>query len=183
MPEPTLSAPATTLVSAAPTAAATTVPTPAQLRAAFGRFPTGVTIITCVDGGGQRIGLTANSLTSLSLDPPLLLWTLCSASSLLPAFMKATHFAVNVLADAQVDLSRRFASPVPDKFEQGAWHHGIGDVPLLSGSAATFECALSSVQEAGDHFLFIGRVLRVTDGNVPALVYHAGRYHLVGEIL
>ncbi len=158
-------------------------PTSAQLRAAFGRFPTGVTIITCVDAQGERIGLTANSLASLSLDPPLLAWSLRKLSPSVEAFRQARHFAVNVLADSQVEMSRRFASPLPAKFEEGSWHEGVGLAPLLGGCAASFECESFASHEAGDHLLFIGRILRATDHGLAPLVFNAGRYHLVGEIL
>ena len=158
-------------------------PTPAQLRAAFGRFPTGVTIITCVAADNRRIGLTANSLVSLSLDPPLLSWSLRLSSPNLPIFRDAKHFAVNVLAEAQVDLSRRFASPVSSKFDEGQWSEGFGGAPLLAGCAASFECEQFARHDAGDHQLFIGRVLHVIDRGLSPLVFNAGRYHLVGEIL
>ena len=166
-----------------PSVPPTDVPTSAQLRAAFGRFPTGVTIVTCVDHQGRRVGLTANSLTSLSLDPPLLAWSLRRISPSLDAFRQARCFAVNVLADSQVDLSRRFATPAPAKFDEGTWHEGLGQAPLLTGCAASFECALDATHETGDHLLFIGRILRATDRGLPSLVFNAGHYHLVGEIL
>lgn len=158
-------------------------PTPAQLRAAFGRFPTGVTIITCCKPDGQRVGLTANSLASLSLDPPLLSWSLRLSSPNLAAFRLSRHFAVNVLAEAQVDMSRRFAASQADKFEGGAWGEGYEGLPMLSGCAASFECEQFAMHEAGDHQLFIGRILRATDSGLSPLLFNAGRYHLVGEIL
>lgn len=153
------------------------------LRAALGRFTTGVTIITCIDGNGERVGLTANSFTSLSLDPPLVLWSLQRASTTLDAFRATTHFVVNVLAESQVDLSRRFASSAPDKFADGAWSPGIGGAPVLSGCAAVFECGHHALHDGGDHVLFIGRVLRASEANIAPLVYQAGHYRLLGEIL
>lgn len=102
-------------------------PTPAVLRAALGRFATGVTIITCAGPEGRSVGLTANSFSALSLDPPLVLWSLRQASGSLAAFDAAPHFAVNVLAESQVDLSRRFASSaVADKFADDGWAAEIG---------------------------------------------------------
>jgi flavin reductase (DIM6/NTAB) family NADH-FMN oxidoreductase RutF len=159
------------------------VPTLPTLRSALGRFTTGVTLITCLDAAGQRVGLTANSFNALSLDPPLVLWSLRQASPSLDAFSQASHFAVNVLSEAQIELSRRFASSLPDKFGAGAWNSGQGGAPVLTGAAAVFECERVSQQEAGDHVLFIGRVLRFSDAALPPLVFHAGRYHLLGEIL
>ena len=156
--------------------------TPA-LRAALGRFATGVTIITCQDGDGQPVGLTANSFTSLSLDPPLVLWSLRQASSSMTAFKAARHFAVNVLAETQVDLSRRFASSLDDKFADGGWSTGVGGAPVLTGSAAVFECAVDSQQQAGDHVLFIGRVLRLSELAVAPLLFQGGHYRMLGEVL
>jgi flavin reductase (DIM6/NTAB) family NADH-FMN oxidoreductase RutF len=153
------------------------------LRGALGAFATGVTIVTCRGADGQAVGLTVNSFNALSLDPPLVLWSLRLASPSLPAFDAARHFAINVLGEGQVDVSRRFASPVMHKFEDGLWHEGPHRLPVLAGSAAVFECERHSLQTAGDHRLYIGRVLRLQTQPVPPLVYHGGHYHLLGEIL
>lgn len=157
--------------------------TPKQLRMAFGRFATGVTIVTCVDGSGQRVGLTANSFSSLSLDPPLVLWSLRRASPSLAAFAAASHFAVNVLAETQVDLSRRFASPVADKFAEGQWSDGLGGAPVLAACAAVFECEAHQQHEAGDHVLFVGRVRRLAEMAVAPLLFQGGHYRMLGEVL
>ena len=156
---------------------------PQALRAALGRFATGVTIVTCIDAQAQRVGLTANSFSALSLDPPLVLWSLRRASPSLAAFRDASHFAVNVLADTQVELSRRFASPLGAKFDEGSWSAGEGGAPVLAGCAAVFECATDARHDAGDHVLFIGRVLRLADLGLAPLVFQSGHYHLLGEIL
>jgi flavin reductase (DIM6/NTAB) family NADH-FMN oxidoreductase RutF len=156
---------------------------PQALRVAFGRFATGVTIVTCLDEAGRPVGLTANSFTSLSLDPPYVLWSLRQASPSLAAFSAAQRFAINVLADSQIELSRRFASSVADKFSLGTWSPGLGGVPVLGGCAAVLECQPVSAQAAGDHMLFIGQVLRASEAPIAPLVFHAGRYHLLGEIL
>jgi len=153
------------------------------LRTALGRFATGVTIVTCLDDQGQRVGLTANSFNALSLDPPLVLWSLRSASNQAIAFGRASHFVINVLSEAQIALSRRFASKVDDKFAEGEWGAGVGGAPVLIGAAAVFECEAASQQVAGDHLLFIGLVLAVTETVVPPLVYQAGHYHVLGEVL
>jgi 4-hydroxyphenylacetate 3-hydroxylase, reductase component len=154
-----------------------------QLRTALGRFTTGVTIVTCVAEDGSYVGLTANSFNSLSLTPPLVLWSLREASPSMTAFAKVSHFAVNVLAEAQVDLSRRFASRDLDRFSEGAWALGEHGSPVLAGCAAVFECETVSHQQAGDHRLFIGRVLACTESALPPLVFQGGHYHLLGEIL
>ena len=153
------------------------------LRQALGRFTTGVTIITCLDAQGRAVGLTANSFTSLSLDPALVLWSLRRSSPTLAAFSAATHFAVNVLGEAQVEVSRHFASNAVDRFAQGQWSAGLAGLPVLAGSAAVFECASVSQQDAGDHVLFIGRVLDFVEAPVAPLLFQAGHYRMLGEVL
>jgi len=155
----------------------------ALLRRALGRFPTGVAIVTCVDPAGTRVGLTVNSFGGLSLDPPLVLWSLRRESPSLATFAGARHFAINVLGEGQAGLSRHFASPVADKFAEGTWHIGGGGVPVLNAAAAVFECQTVSRQEAGDHVLFIGEVTRFDGGELEPLVFHAGRYHRLGPAL
>ncbi len=159
------------------------LPSALSLRQALGRFATGVTIMTCLDATGQRIGLTASSFNSLSLAPPLVLWSLRCASPSLLAFEQAGHFAINVLAETQVDLSRRFASAVPDKFEEGAWSAGLGGAPVLAGCAAVLECERYAVHDGGDHRLFVGQVLRCADLAVAPLLFQGGHYRVLGEVL
>ena len=154
-----------------------------MLRAALGRFATGVTIITCRDAAGAPVGLTANSFGSISLDPPLVQWSLRQASSRIAAFQAATHFVVNVLAETQVDLSRRFASQEADKFAEGVWSDGFGGSPVLTGCAAVFECRTEARHTVGDHVLFIGRVLRLADLAVAPLLFQGGHYRMLGEVL
>ncbi len=157
-----------------------------DLRRALGRYSTGVTIITCVDAQGQRHGLTANSFSSLSLDPPLVLWSLRVSSTSLAPFAAASHFVVNVLADAQVEVSRRFASSRverSERFEAGAWSAGLHGVPVLAGCVAVFECKTVSQQTAGDHVLFIGEVLACSETPLAPLVFQGGHYRLLGEVL
>lgn len=156
---------------------------PRALRLALSGFATGVTVVTCRDGAGRAVGLTVNSFNALSLDPPLVLWSLRLASPRLAAFDAATHFAINVLSEAQVEVSRRFASAQPAGFDEGQWLDSPGRAPLLAGSVASFECALASHQTAGDHRLYIGHVLAVATQPLPPLLFHGGRYHLLGEIL
>ena len=153
------------------------------MRSALGRFATGVTIITCCDTAGERVGLTANSFAALSLAPPLVLWSLRRSSPSLAAFDSARHFAVNVLAETQVELSRRFASPQPGRFDEGSWTQSLGGAPVLAGCAAVFECERVATHDGGDHLLFIGRVLRLVDLAVAPLVFQGGHYRLLGEVL
>ena len=154
-----------------------------QLRGALGRFATGITVVTCRDAAGQRVGLTVNSFNALSLDPPLILWSLRNASPSVAAFEQARHFAVNVLGQAQMPVSQSFASPVPDRFAVGDWAEGEGGAPVLRDALACFECALESVQPTGDHRLFIGRVLAARQAEGEPLIYHAGCYRALGDVL
>lgn len=155
----------------------------ALLRSAFGRFATGVTVVTCLDANGQPLGLTVNSFNSLSMDPPLMLWSLRLKSQSLGSFTQAQHFAVNVLAASQQALSQTFASSrsAAEKFAQGHWVPGLAEVPVLVGACAVLECTLRSHQDEGDHRLFIGQVRRISESSVPPLAYQGGRYwHLDG---
>lgn len=155
---------------------------PAQLRAAFGQFPTGVTVITTRAADGRKVGLTANSFSSLSLDPPLVLWSLRKLAPSRPDFVAATHFAINVLAHDQIALSRRFATPSADKFD-GVPHVDAdsGDVPCLEGASARFVCRHVGHYEGGDHLLFIGRIEQLDVFHKPPLVFHAGQYRAISD--
>lgn len=146
-----------------------------QLRNALGRFPTGVTVITtCADG--KREGLTANSFSALSLDPPLVLWSIVRKSPSLPGFLASGHFAINVLAAGQSDLSHRFATSSTDKFQGLDVEAGLGASPLLAGVLASFECQTERTVEGGDHILFVGRVQRIRYGDGDPLIFSGGRY-------
>jgi flavin reductase (DIM6/NTAB) family NADH-FMN oxidoreductase RutF len=153
------------------------------LRKALGRFATGVTIVSCCDAGGRYVGLTVNSFNTVSLQPPLVLWSLRRESPNLGAFTAARHFAVNVLAENQIELSRRFASRAADKFATGHWTTGAHGAPLLEGSVAVFECETVSQQVAGDHLLFIGRVLACSETALAPLLFQGGHYQALGNVL
>lgn len=155
----------------------------ASLRSALGRFATGVTIVTCNDATGAPIGLTVNSFTALSLEPPLVLWSLRIESPSLPSFELASHFVVNVLAEGQHELSRRFATASNQKFEAGRWSTSQAGVPLLAGTVATFECDTVSSHRHGDHVLFIGAVRHAVAHAGAPLLFQAGRYRKLGETL
>lgn len=147
-----------------------------SLRKAFGRFATGVTVVTSTLSDGQRIGVTANSFTSVSMEPPLISWNYRRDALGFAAFLQAPHFAVHVLTEHQAHLSPKFAAPVPDRFEDVDVETGIGGVPLIKDCGATFECHLWSTVEAGDHVIIIGEVMRYTHNDLPPLVFHAGSY-------
>jgi 4-hydroxyphenylacetate 3-hydroxylase, reductase component len=146
------------------------------LREALGRFATGVTVVTCRSADGGLVGLTANSFNSVSLDPPLVLWSLSKRARSLEAFRSSTHFGVNVLAWDQVEIARRFASPVADRFAGLRFHEGEGRVPLLDGCVARFVCVTHHQYEGGDHLIFLGRVHACSAEAKPALVYYGSRY-------
>lgn len=156
----------------------TSAPTldPRQLRNALGAFATGVTVITTRDAQGRDVGLTANSFNSVSLDPPLVLWSLAKTSASMLAFEQADHFAVHLLAFGQRDLSDRFSSKMADRFEGLAVLRGPDDVPLLDGCAGRFVCATEYRYEGGDHVIFVGRVLDVQMSERAPLLYVRGSY-------
>ena len=147
-----------------------------QLRNALGRFPTGVTVITTRAPNGRREGLTANSFSALSLDPPLVLWSIVSRSGSLPGFLASGHFAINVLAADQWGLSHRFATPHEDRFAGLEVAEGLGGSPLLAGALASFECQTERTLEGGDHLLFVGRVRRIRYADGEPLIFNGGRY-------
>ena len=153
------------------------------LRVALGQFATGVTVITTRAPDGAFVGLTANSFGALSLDPPLITWALRLGSTSLPVFQDNERFVVNVLTEAQVETSRLFASPAPDKFSQVAHAENQDGMPYLHGSAAWFECRRLSHQVAGDHCLFIAEVERYTHAETAPLLFHAGAYFTLGSRL
>jgi flavin reductase (DIM6/NTAB) family NADH-FMN oxidoreductase RutF len=157
-------------------------PTPQHLRHALGRFATGVTIVTCRDAHGTPAGLTANSFGGVSLEPPLVLWSLRRASPNTGVFASAKVFNVNVLTETQIELSRHFASRVSHKFTQGSWSEGANGAPVLADCAAVFECVSVAQHDIGDHLLFVGQVSRVIESNLPPLLFHSARYHKLGKL-
>jgi len=148
-----------------------------HFRAALGMFATGVTVVTARAADGSLVGLTANSFNSVSLNPPLVLWSLARLAGSLPIFSRGSHYAVNILAADQKDLAQRFATRDIDRFAGVAWREGAGGAPVLEGVAAVFECANRSQYEEGDHVIFVGEVERCAarPGAQP-LIFHGGRY-------
>jgi flavin reductase (DIM6/NTAB) family NADH-FMN oxidoreductase RutF len=149
-----------------------------DLRNALGTFATGVTIVTTCGPDGAPLGLTANSFSSVSLDPPLVLWSLSRYAPSLPAFQRATHFAVNVLGTEHRKLSNRFATGGHDKFAGVDYVAGASGVPLIAGAVAQFECRVADRYYGGDHEIFLGRVERYAYERKPTLLYCHGAYHL-----
>jgi flavin reductase (DIM6/NTAB) family NADH-FMN oxidoreductase RutF/pimeloyl-ACP methyl ester carboxylesterase len=150
------------------------------LRNAFGTFATGVTVVTTRQPDGTPRGMTANSFTSVSLDPPLLLICIAKSAHSCEILSAAGHFAINVLSEDQKAISGLFASQKPDKFEFAKWQSGLADMPLLNGSMASFTCARENLVDAGDHIILIGRVIdHVTHDGEP-LGYFNGNYFSIG---
>ena len=147
-----------------------------DLRRAFGRFATGVTVVTAVLPDGRKLGLTANSFASVSLEPPLVSWNYRCASPHLQALMDCEHFLVHVLSAEQQSLSHRMARSADDKFVGLDVEQGLGGAPRLPGSLATFECELRQTIKAGDHVIFIGEVIHYDHTDGEPLMFVNGRY-------
>jgi 3-hydroxy-9,10-secoandrosta-1,3,5(10)-triene-9,17-dione monooxygenase reductase component len=152
-----------------------------QFRDALGSFATGVTIVTTRSAAGEDIGLTANNFNSVSLDPPMVLWSLARKSLSLPAFLESGYFAVHVLAATQEDLSVTFATRGAEKFAGLSVTRGTGGIPLLPGCSALFQCKTAFNYEGGDHVIFVGEVQEFEHFNRPPLVFHSGRYAVAVE--
>jgi flavin reductase (DIM6/NTAB) family NADH-FMN oxidoreductase RutF len=152
--------------------------TTAGLRAALGRFATGVTIVTARSPDGRPVGLTVNSFNSVSLEPPRVLWSLSQAASSMPTFAAGVDYAIHVLAADQRGLAERFASKGVDRWQGLAYREGLGGVPLLDGAVAVFECRQRSRYPEGDHVIFVGDVLRCQHrSDLAPLLYHGGRFY------
>lgn len=147
-----------------------------QLRNVLGTFTTGVTIVTTRTADGKAHGVTANSFSSVSLEPPLVLWCQALTSSSHASFMESGHFVVNILADDQIAVSNHFAKSQPDKFAGIAHEDGLGGAPVISGAAAHLECVKVAAYPAGDHVVFMGQVERVGHSGRRPLAFGGGRY-------
>ncbi len=150
-----------------------------DFRRTLGQFATGVTIVTTRAPDGRAVGITVNSFTSVSLNPPLVLWCLARNSACLPVFEQATRFAINILSASQHALSQRFASPIPNRFEGVDTEDGKDGLPLLKGVTARLICRNVKQFDGGDHTIFLGEVEEYTRYEGKPLVFHSGRYHLV----
>jgi flavin reductase (DIM6/NTAB) family NADH-FMN oxidoreductase RutF len=154
---------------------------PTTFRQALGSFVTGVTIVTARDPEGEPVGLTVNSFNSVSLDPPLVLWSLALKSASLPSFREAKSWAVHVLAAGQEEMSHRFAMPGADRFAGLALGDGPEGAPLIPGTATRFGCEATFEYEGGDHAIFVGHVVDVQQRGAEPLVFHGGRYGRVAS--
>ena len=147
-----------------------------NFRQALGQYATGITVITALDDG-TPIGMTANSFASVSLDPPLVLWSVDNASPLYDGFARASHYAVHVLDASQQALSQRFSDDDIDKFAGLNVERGTKDLPLLDQYIVLLQCEVVDRHRAGDHLILIGRVLDIQHGRGDPLLFHSGAYH------
>jgi len=147
-----------------------------QFRDALAQFATGVTVICARAGDGRYVGFTANSFNSVSLDPPLILWSIARRSASLAAFETAERYTVNVLSSTQVDLARRFSRPHADRFAGVGYRMGGADAPLIDDCVAWFECRHHARHRAGDHIVFLGEVATCERAPGRGLVFHHGHF-------
>lgn len=150
-----------------------------DFRRALGNFATGVTISTTRAADGTNVGVTASSFNSLSMDPPLVLWNSIKDTPSCKLFETATHFAVNILASDQMDMSNHFARQQEDKFAGIDWQEGIGGVPIFPDCAARFQCESYAKLDGGDHWIFVGKVVSFDDYGRSPLCFHQGSYSMV----
>lgn len=155
----------------------------ADLRRVLGTFPTGVTVVTARGPDGRRLGVTANSFTSVSMEPPLVLWNLALSSPNLAAFQHCRHFAINVLASDQAAICRQFATPSADKFDGLTTLDGIDGVPLIEGAATQLECRTDTSHPAGDHLILIGEIVRYRAQHAAPLLFFQGRLQAYPRML
>lgn len=147
-------------------------------RDALGHFVTGVTVVTAMSESGRPVGLTVNSFNSVSLSPPLVLWSLARHAGSVPVFTQVSHYAIHVLSADQLELAQRFATRDIDRFAGHPWTPGLGNAPLLSGAAAVFECSNHSQYHEGDHIILVGGVQRIhARDHAAPLVFHQGQMH------
>ncbi|SNS38231.1 NADH-FMN oxidoreductase RutF, flavin reductase (DIM6/NTAB) family [Noviherbaspirillum humi] len=148
----------------------------AHFRQALSQFATGVTVITTITADGSFLGITASSFNSVSLDPPLVLWSLSTRASSLPVFTSNSHYVINILAGDQAALAERFAMRIENRFEGVDFVLSPTGLPILTGVSAWFECHNRSRYPEGDHVIFVGEVERCEVEPRPALVFHGGRF-------
>jgi flavin reductase (DIM6/NTAB) family NADH-FMN oxidoreductase RutF len=149
---------------------------PRDFRKALGTYATGVTIITAADAEGKPYGLTCNSFASVSLNPPLVLWSLVIFSQSMSVFQNASYFAVNVLGASQQALATKFAKSSEDKFTGVEWTPGLGNAPILADSVANFQCRAASRYYGGDHVIFLGAVEAYSYNRREPLLFARGGY-------
>jgi 3-hydroxy-9,10-secoandrosta-1,3,5(10)-triene-9,17-dione monooxygenase reductase component len=151
-----------------------------QFRHTLGQFCTGVTCMTTLSPDRDPVGITASSFNSLSLDPPLILWSIANSSTSFAYFQVGDAFAVNVLAEGQEALAMKFAKTGGDKFQDVAVHEGLSGVPLIDGSVVHFECTVDARHPGGDHDIIVGFVRRIYNIGKKPLLFHGGTLRTLG---
>lgn len=150
--------------------------TSSEFRQALGNYATGVAIISARVADGDLVGITANSFASVSLDPPLVLWSVDKSSSQCDVFVNCEYFAVHILQEDQQQLARMFSDDDADKFNGLVIERGVADLPLISECSVVLQCKVAKVYEEGDHFILVGEVVDVRAENVDPLVFFSGSY-------
>ena len=156
---------------------------PDALRDVLGHFATGVTVITTLGDGGAPVGLAVNSFASVSLDPPLVLWSLALKSPSLGAFRRHPSFAINIMCDRSKDVALNFATPSDSKFANVSWVPGLNGIPILDDVAAVLECNIENRIPAGDHEIYLGRVCSFAKAEKSPLLFHKGKFSRIGDAL
>ncbi|HLT11595.1 flavin reductase family protein [Mycolicibacterium thermoresistibile] len=154
-----------------------------DLRRALGQFATGVNVVTARSGDGKPVGMTVNSFSAVSLNPPLVSWCVRREAPSAPAFIAASHFAVHVLDSSHAHIARQFSTPAPDKFAGIEFGTGIGGLPVLSGVIAHFECRNMRTVEVGDHIMLIGQIERYAARGGEPLIFHSGGFRSLSDIV
>ena len=147
-----------------------------DLRNALGSFATGVTIVTTLGSNGQKVGMTANSFNSVSLDPALVLWSIGRDTNCFEDFIAADAFAIHVLADDHMEISNRFAKTGADRFAELETSEGLSGSPLLTHYSSCFQCNIEHQYDGGDHVILVGRVLEFVDRGHQPLLFYRGNY-------
>jgi flavin reductase (DIM6/NTAB) family NADH-FMN oxidoreductase RutF len=147
-----------------------------DFRNALGSFATGIIVVTAIGQNGQKIGMTANSFNSVSLDPALVLWSIGRDSNCFDDFMAAKAYAIHILAADQQDISNRFAKTGADRFEGIDCSEGLSGVPILPHYSTCFQCQIEHQFDGGDHVILVGKVLGFTDNGHEPLIFHRGSY-------
>lgn len=155
---------------------------PQTLRCALGCFATGVTVVTGLGANDEKLGVTASSFNTVSLDPPLVLFSLNRHAYSMPHFLESGHFAVNVLREDQVDLADRFATPLADKWDGIGFEIWDFGCPILSDALASFECRTRYTYDGGDHLIFVGEIERMrSDPDGHPLLFYRGHYQSINR--
>ena len=148
-----------------------------QFRDALSSFATGVTVVTCLDSQGKKAGITVNSFNSVSMEPPLILWSIGKSTNCFEDFIAAEAFAVHILAQDQQDLSNRFSTTGVDRFAGLECTEGLLGTPILPHYSTCFQCKMSQQYEGGDHIIMLGEVMEFTDNQLQPLLFHRGNYN------